>query len=100
MKLDGRILATLLGLVAATQTQAAPAPNLTQSLKNARYQLVLNNDRFAGDGAAVLRGAITGARFITVGEIHLTDANPDLDRYIYGYDFLVLAPNITPATPL
>jgi len=76
MKLDGRILATLLGLVAATQTQAAPAPNLTQSLKNARYQLVLKNDRFAGDGAALLRGAIAGARFIAVGEIHLTQQVP------------------------
>jgi len=78
LKMRGKLysIGLALGLWATPGLALGAAPDLMQSVKSARYPLVLQKDHFAGAGAPVLQAALDGARFVALGEIHLTQQVP------------------------
>jgi len=60
---------------------AAPAPRaqasiFEQNLRAASYELHIENGRFTGSAAPILEGAISDAKYVLVGEDHLTREIP------------------------
>jgi hypothetical protein len=53
-----------------------PPPTLEQKLGEVRYDLRLENGKFAGNAAAVLEGAIADAQYVSIGEDHITREIP------------------------
>ncbi len=64
-----------LGTAAPAQPPAAP-PSLADALKANRHALLVGPGVFSGDGAPILDKAVASARFVAVGEDHLTREIP------------------------
>jgi len=60
---------------APSQTATQP-PAFEQKLREARYDLRLENGKFAGGAAPVLEGAIANAQYVLIGEDHITREIP------------------------
>jgi len=63
---------------AQSQSTAKPPPvTLEQKLREARYDLHIENGRFTGSAAPVLENAIREVQFVLVGEDHITREVPE-----------------------
>jgi len=58
------------------QTATTPPPPFEQKLREVRYDLRLQNGKFAGGAAPVLEGAIANAQYVLIGEDHITREIP------------------------
>jgi len=66
----------LVSAQAPTETQPQPPPAFEQKLREARYDLRLENGGFAGNAAPVLEIAIANAQYVLIGEDHITREIP------------------------
>jgi hypothetical protein len=74
-----RILAAacLSALAAAAAAQAPPSPlDLGEALTGARHAIALGPQGFSGEGATLLRQAVSEARYVAIGEDHFTREIP------------------------
>ncbi len=71
-----RIVLAILLTASPLAAQSVTKPTLATALLEARTPLVLSDGKFAGDGAAVLSGALEQPRFILLGEDHITREIP------------------------
>ncbi len=53
-----------------------PPPDLGKKLRDARYELHVENGKFNGGAAAVLQTAIAQAKYVAIGEDHITAEIP------------------------
>jgi len=72
------------GLLAAQSARAKPTPTLEEELRDVRYGLHLEGGKFSGNGAPVLASTIADARYVLIGEDHLTREIPELADGICG----------------
>src|SRR5208282_3323786 len=76
-------IAAFLTLLQIVYAQAAgetvqPKPSaFEQKLREARYDLRIENGKFVGSAAPVLEGAIANARYVLIGEDHFTREIPE-----------------------
>ena len=71
-----RIVLAILLTASSLAAQSVTKPTLATALLEVRTPLVLSDGKFAGDGAAVLSGALEQPRFILLGEDHITREIP------------------------
>lgn len=80
MKQVASVFAVLICLVAQAQDVKKAAPDQSSAaqsaLKAVRYRLTVDRGAFAGDGADVLASAVAQARYLLIGEDHLTREIP------------------------
>jgi hypothetical protein len=61
---------------APTETHQPQPPAFEQKLREARYDLRLENGKFAGNAAPVIESAIANAQYVLIGEDHITREIP------------------------
>ncbi len=61
---------------APVETATPQPPAFEPKLREARYDLRLENGKFAGNAAAVLESAIASAQYVLIGEDHITREIP------------------------
>lgn len=66
----------LIGTTLLHAQEAQPAPSLEQRLLEVRTELRLEDGRFGGSAAPVLTSAIAQARYVLIGEDHITREIP------------------------
>ena len=70
-----RLLTGLLCTVALA-AQTTPPPDLGQKLREVRFDLRIENGKFTGSAAPVLQTAIAQAKYVAIGEDHITAEIP------------------------
>jgi hypothetical protein len=69
--------ATVLTRLVWAQTPVEPAPpSFDQKLGEVRYDLRFDSGRFVGNGAPVLKSSIANAKYVLIGEDHITREIP------------------------
>jgi hypothetical protein len=61
---------------APTETHQPQPPAFEQKLREARYDLRLENGKFVGNAAPVIESAIANAQYVLIGEDHITREIP------------------------
>ncbi|MGA9897105.1 MAG: hypothetical protein WBQ09_03320 [Terriglobales bacterium] len=64
------------------QTATTQPPAFEQKLREVRYDLRLENGKFAGAAAPVLEGAIANAQYVLIGEDHITREIPQFTAVV------------------
>lgn len=72
------------GMLAAQNAPPRPTPTLEEKLRDVRYELHVGGRKFSGNGATVLASAIADARYVLIGEDHLTREIPQFADGICG----------------
>lgn len=72
------------GVLAAQSAPPKPTPTLEEKLGDVRYELHVEGRKFSGNGAPVLASAIADARYVLIGEDHLTREIPQFANGICG----------------
>jgi len=67
---------TVAALLAVAQSAHGQPSALDQKLREVRYDLRIDNDKFQGKAAPVLETAIAGAQYVLIGEDHITREIP------------------------
>jgi hypothetical protein len=76
---SGLSIAVIFTALAATQSWSAeskPKPTLEDALRQARTALVMSEGGFSGDGAAILKSAVSESRYVLLGEDHFSREIP------------------------
>jgi hypothetical protein len=72
------ILLVSLSFASRAQTESKPKPSFAEALIQIRTPLILDGGKFSGAGADTLNAAVQQARFVLLGEDHITREIPQV----------------------